>query len=115
MQRDARPMTKVLTRIAAAMGVGVIVKALATSDDAGAQSRGHSIYMTTVGFKGSTTSDKLAPPAIDPKLSKGYTYKFDPSTPQRWEVASYQFSPSSLPTRTTTRSSWPTHSRRRWT
>src|SRR5262245_16373564 len=95
MQREPRAMTKALSRIVAAMGVGVIVVALATSDDAGAQPRGHSIYMTAVEFKGSTTTDKLAPPAIDPsKLSKGYTYKVDPSTPQRWEVASYQFSPS---------------------
>src|SRR5438445_6024459 len=60
---------------------------------------GHSIYITAVEFKGSTTSDNVTPPAIDPsKLSHGYTYKgpgqADPAALQRWEVASYQFSPA---------------------
>jgi len=60
---------------------------------------GHSIYLTAVEFKGSTTAETLAPPTIDPsKLSHGYAYKgpgqADPSAPQRWEVASYQFSPA---------------------
>jgi len=50
--------------------------------------------MTAVEFKGSTTSDKLGPPAVDPsKLSHGYVYKTpgqaEPAAPQRWEVASY--------------------------
>jgi len=78
--------------------VGIVV-ALATSSDLAAQPRGHSIYMTAMEFKGTTTSDKLAPPSIDPsKLSKGYAYKgpgqADPSSPQRWEVTTYQFTPS---------------------
>jgi plastocyanin len=82
-----------------AIGLGAIVLALATSGDLGAQPRGHSIYMTAVEFKGATTSDTLAPPSVDPsKLSSGYAYKalgqVEPSAPQRWEVASYQFSPS---------------------
>ncbi len=59
----------------------------------------HDIHITAVEFKGSTTSDKVAAPQVDPrKLSRGYAYKgpgqADPSAPQRWEVASYQFSPS---------------------
>src|SRR5262245_55236664 len=59
----------------------------------------HAIYMTAVEFKGSTTADKLAPPPGDPtKISRGYVYKApgqaDPSDPQRWEVATYQFSPA---------------------
>src|SRR5262249_4172185 len=55
--------------------------------------------MTAVEFRGSTSTDKLAPPSIDPsKLSQGYTYKApgkaDPLAPRRWEVGTFQFSPS---------------------
>ena len=62
-------------------------------------SKSHAIYMTAVEFKGSTTTDKVAPPLIEPaNISRGYAYKgpgqADPSAPQRWEVASYQFSPA---------------------
>lgn len=76
-----------------------MVLALAASGDVVAQPHGHSIYMTAVEFKGSTTTDKLASPVLDPaKLSKGYVYRApgqaEPSAPQRWDVASYQFSPS---------------------
>jgi plastocyanin len=84
----------------AASGIGtVVLRAFAGAGDAGAQPRGHSIYMTAVEFKGTTTSDKVAPPSIDPsRLSHGYTYKApgqaDQATAQRWEVASYQFAPS---------------------
>jgi len=61
--------------------------------------RGHSMYITAVEFKGSTTTEKLGPPSVDPsKMSRGYTYaapgRADPSAPQRWEVTSYQFSPA---------------------
>jgi len=70
-----------------------------TAADVGAQPRGHSIYMTAVEFRGSTSTDKLAPPSIDPtKLSQGYTYKApgqaDPLAPRRWEVGTFQFCPS---------------------
>ena len=63
------------------------------------RSKSHAIYMTAVEFKGSTTTDKVTAPPIDPaKISHGYAYKApgqaDPSDPQRWEVASYQFSPA---------------------
>src|SRR2546428_13678889 len=61
-------------------------------------SKSHAIYMAAVEFKGSTTTDKVAAPPIDPtNMSHGYAYKgpgqADPSAPQRWEVSSYQFSP----------------------
>src|SRR2546427_10897767 len=62
-------------------------------------SKSHAIYMTAVEFKGSTTTDKVAAPPMDPaNMSHGYVYKgpgqADPAAPQRWEVASYQFSPA---------------------
>jgi plastocyanin len=84
--------------------VAALVVACADSREIGAQQRGHSIYMTAVEFKGSTTTDKLSAPSIDPsKLSRGYAYKTpgqaDPSVPQRWEVASYQFSPACVTAR----------------
>jgi plastocyanin len=58
----------------------------------------HTIFMTAVEIKGSTTADKLAPPAVNPAdLSKGYTFKgpgeADKTAPQRWEVSSYMFVP----------------------
>ena len=51
-------------------------------------SKSHAIYMTAVEFKGSTTTDKIAPPPIEPaNISRGYAYKgpgqVDPSAPQR--------------------------------
>lgn len=78
------------------------LSAMLVAPDAGAQQTpgiAHDIHITAVQFKGSTTSDKVAAPPVDPrKLSRGYAYKgpgqADPSAPQRWEVASYQFSPS---------------------
>ena len=59
----------------------------------------HAIYMLAVEFKGSTTSDKLASPPVNPAtISRGYTYRApgdaNPAAPQTWEVASYQFSPA---------------------
>ncbi len=59
----------------------------------------HMIFMTALEVKGSTVSDKLAPPTVNPKdLSKGYGYKapgeFDNTNPQKWEVASYIFNPA---------------------
>ena len=79
----------------------LVVAAMAVTQDVAAQrppSGSHAIYMTAVEFKGSTTADKLAPPEVDPtKMSHGYVYKApgqDPSDPQRWEVATHQFSPA---------------------
>ena len=58
----------------------------------------HTIFMTAVEVKGGTTTDKLAPPSINPKdISKGYEFKppgeADKSNPKRWEVSSYRFDP----------------------
>lgn len=58
----------------------------------------HTIFMTGLEVKGTTTADKLAPPAVNPEdLSKGYGFKApgvaDKSNPQKWEVASYIFAP----------------------
>jgi plastocyanin len=60
--------------------------------------RTHTIFMTAVELKGSTTTDKLAPPAVNPvELSKGYGFKgpgeAEKTAPQRWQVASYTFMP----------------------
>ncbi len=36
----------------------------------------HTIYLTAVEFKGSTTADRLLPPKLNPALlSRGYVYK----------------------------------------
>jgi plastocyanin len=60
--------------------------------------RMHQFFMTAVEIKGATTTDTLAPPAVNPvDLSKGYGFKgpgeADKAAPQRWEVASYAFAP----------------------
>src|SRR5262245_18410320 len=99
MQRNAvgavvRHTAVVVIAISAGMLAG-----FPTAADVGAHPRGHSIYMTAVEFRGSTSTDKLAPPSIDPsKLSQGYTYKApgkaDPLAPRRWEVGRFQFRPS---------------------
>jgi plastocyanin len=59
------------------------------------------IFMTVAEIKGSTTTDKLAPPSINPgDLSKGYGYtppsQHDKNAPHRWEVSSYVLSPGSV-------------------
>jgi plastocyanin len=59
----------------------------------------HRIYLSAVEFKGTTTRDKLAPPSLNPgNASRGYEYKApgdaDPSNPEQWAVASYQFAPA---------------------
>jgi plastocyanin len=58
----------------------------------------HTIALTAVEFKGSTTTEQLAPPSSNPaNLSKGYGYKVpgeaDKNAPQRWEVASSVLTP----------------------
>src|SRR6266704_103965 len=58
----------------------------------------HTIFMNAVEYKGSTTTEKLAPPSVNPSaLSKGYVYKgpveADKTAPQQWEIDSYAFSP----------------------
>ena len=58
----------------------------------------HTLFMNVVEYKGSTTSEKLAPPQVNPAtLSKGYVYKgpgeADKTAPQQWEIDSYAFAP----------------------
>src|SRR6266581_4235705 len=58
----------------------------------------HTIFMNAVEYKGSTTTEKLAPPSVNPSaLSKGYVYKgpveADKTAPQQWEIDSYSFAP----------------------
>lgn len=86
----------------AVFGVAMIFILVAGLDTASAhkmKSTTHTIFMSVVEIKGSTTSDKLVPPYVNPKdLSKGYGYKApgeaDKSNPQKWEVASYMFAPA---------------------
>ncbi len=64
----------------------------------------HTIFMTAIELKGSTTADKLAPPPVNPKdLSKGYEFKLpgqaDKSDPKKWEVSSYRFAPGFITVR----------------
>jgi plastocyanin len=60
--------------------------------------RTHQIFITAIEIKGSTTTETLAPPAVNPVVqSKGYGFKApgeaDKTIPQRWEVSSYSFVP----------------------
>jgi plastocyanin len=82
-----------------ALGI-LLISAWLWGRDAAAQvaPRTHQIFMVAVEIKGSTTTDTLAPPAVNPgDLSKGYGFKrpgeVDKTAPQRWEVASYAFIP----------------------
>jgi hypothetical protein len=55
--------------------------------------RTQQIFMTAIEIKGSTTTDNLASPAVNPvDLSQGYGFKgpgeADKTGPQQWEVAS---------------------------
>lgn len=86
------------TAIGIAMAVALAFFALAGAVGA-QQAATHTIFLTVLEVKGSTTADKLAPPPVNPKdLSKGYEFKApgvaDKSTPQRWEVSSYMFNPA---------------------
>ena len=58
----------------------------------------HTIFMNVVEYKGSTTTEKRAPPSVNPDtLSKGYVYKgpgeADKTAPQQWAIDSYAFAP----------------------
>lgn len=58
----------------------------------------HTIFMTALEVKGGITTDKLAPPPMNPgDLSKGYDFKrpgeADKNSPSRWEVSSYRLDP----------------------
>jgi plastocyanin len=87
--------------IALVAGIGAVVFGLLLAADVGAQQKAgatHTIFLTALEVKGSTTIDKLAPPPVDPKdISKGYAFKApgvaDKNAPQKWEVSTYMFSP----------------------
>ena len=56
------------------------------------------IFMNAVEYKGSTSTEKLAPPAVNPATqSKGYVLKApgeaDKTAPQVWEIDSYALTP----------------------
>lgn len=58
-------------------------------------------YINAIEIKGSTTSDKLAPPKVNPEeLSQGFELKapgvFDKASPLAWQVSSYMFNPSAM-------------------
>ena len=87
--------------IALATVIGVALFGLILTADVGAQQKAgttHTIFLTALEVKGSTTIDKLAPPPVDPTdISKGYAFKApgvaDKNAPQKWEVSTYLFSP----------------------
>ncbi len=59
------------------------------------------IEVTGFEIKGSTSSDELAPPEIDPStLSDGFGYKapgeYDEDNPTKWQVATYMWSPGNM-------------------
>ena len=81
--------------------IGGALFGLVVTADVGAQQKAgtmHTIFLTALEVKGSTTTDKLAPPSVNPKdISKGYEFKApgvaDKNAPQKWEVSTYIFSP----------------------
>lgn len=89
-----------LARLAMLLGTALV--AVFLSSGAGAEQKGpmtHTIFLTALEVKGSTTTDKLAPPSVNPAdISKGYGFKgpgqADKSAPQKWEVSSYIFNPA---------------------
>lgn len=83
------------TVVGAALLALVLAGGVAAQQQAGAT---HTIFLTVLEVKGSTTTDKLAPPPVNPKdISKGYEFKApgvaDKNAPQKWEVSTYMFSP----------------------
>ena len=98
--------TKVLNLLGIDVGLALFLLFLLPGQVLG-QSAGattHTIFMAVVEIKGGTSSEKLAPPSVNPKdLSKGYDFKApgeaDKSDPKRWEVSTYLFSPSSVTVR----------------
>lgn len=82
--------------MAAAAALTLAVTVGAASGSAAAKPRKIEFNIIQAELKGSTTTDKLAPPAKDPsKLSDAYGYKApgvaDPAAPTKWEVSAYQF------------------------
>jgi plastocyanin len=81
------------------LGILILSGALLAGDvEAQQAATTHTIFMNAVEYKGTTTTEKLAPPSVNPAtLSKGYVYKgpgeADQTAPQQWEIDSYAFSP----------------------
>ena len=99
-------MRRISTSAVWAVAVAALLMLLPFTE-AGSQSTAgvtHTIFLSGVEVKGATTTDKLVPPPVNPAdLSKGYGFKgpgeADKNAPQRWEVASYIFSPSYITVR----------------
>ena len=81
------------------LGILILSGALLAGDvEAQQAATTHTIFMNVVEYKGTTTTEKLAPPSINPAtLSKGYVYKgpgeAEKTAPQQWEIDSYAFAP----------------------
>ena len=61
----------------------------------------HLIEVTAFEVKGSTSTEDLAPPEVDPStLSDGFGYKapgqYEPEEPDKWQVASYMWLPGQM-------------------
>lgn len=83
--------TAAVTALVLAVTVGA-----ASGSGSAAKPRKVEFNVIQAELKGSTTTDKLAPPTSDPaKLSDAYGYKApgaaDPAAPTKWEVSAYQF------------------------
>jgi plastocyanin len=75
-----------------ALSLGLLVQAVHGQQPA------HTFFMNAVEYKGSTNTEKLAPPAVNPAtLSNGYVLKApgeaDKTAPQVWEIDSYALTP----------------------
>lgn len=57
-------------------------------------------YLNVIEIKGTTNTDDLAPPTVDPStLSDGYGYKapgFDSANPKNWRAESYMWTPAAM-------------------
>ncbi|MFQ5860217.1 MAG: hypothetical protein ACE5IG_01545 [Dehalococcoidia bacterium] len=57
-------------------------------------------HLNVIEIKGTTNTDDLAPPTVDPEtLSDGYGFKapgFDPANPKNWRVESYMWTPAAM-------------------
>jgi hypothetical protein len=86
-------------RIWRATASGVLTLSLALLAQAvHGQQAAPTIFMNAVEYKGSTSTEKLAPPAVNPATqSKGYVLKApgeaDKTAPQVWEIDSYALTP----------------------
>ncbi len=81
--------------------VGVLFLSACGSAEAGLAPSDVTFDVSLIEIKGSTTTDKLEAPEVDPHtLSLGYGYTapgdFDSANPASWQVSTYLFSPSAL-------------------